>query len=66
MTKEYSEVKLSQEEWETIRDGFADIACWFYGFKAARGSEYVDLPPQLDDVRSLVSKLKNRAMGFTK
>ncbi len=57
-------VTLSKEEWEVLRDGFADISCWFMGFQAAYCKDGMgaipQLPPQLNDVRSLIILLKER------
>lgn len=54
------EIKLSDKEWETLRDGWADIACWFMGFKAAHiDTHNLELPPQLEEVSNLMTRLKS-------
>lgn len=54
-------LELTKRDWEILSDGFADIACWFMGFKAAHiGSANIELPPQLEKISNLMSNLKKR------
>ena len=56
-------MQLNEAEWELLRDGFADISCWFMGFKAAHiDSSKIEFPPQLREVQDLMNKLKQRVL----
>lgn len=51
--------QMTEKEWHSLRDGFADIACWHKGFRAAQ-PEY-EGPPQLEDASAIVSMMKSQA-----
>lgn len=54
-------MQLSDKEWKTLRDGMADISCWFMGFNAAFPEwRSVRMPPQLNEVEQLINELKRR------
>ena len=52
-------IALTKEEWELLRDGVADVACWHYGFSAANKDH--EPPPQLKAMLDLMGSLKRRA-----
>ena len=53
-------IELTIKEWELIRDGWADVACWHHGFASAKPN--YEAPPQLEAVSDLISHIKNRLL----
>jgi hypothetical protein len=47
---------LTNAEWEALRDGTADVACWHYGFSAANKDHTP--PPQLQELIDVVAGMK--------
>lgn len=53
-------ITLTTCDWEILRDGVADIACWHLGFEAANPN--YKPPPQLNDLVNLMTMIKRNVM----
>lgn len=54
---ENNTIQFTADEARTMSSALADVLCWFRGFQSAKPK--AQLPPGIDDLRSLNLKLKD-------